>query len=66
MNKTTIEIQARVKAFSREGIRLNRISVDSTGTVRVWDSIAGHYTTVHNMSAATQSRIRKLATQQAQ
>lgn len=61
MNKTTIEIQAKVKAFSNEGVRLNRLSVDANGTVRVWDSIAGHYTTVHNMSAATQSRIRKMA-----
>lgn len=57
----TIEIEAKVKAFTGQGARSHKLSVSPDGTVRVYDSIAGHYTTVHAMSAATQSRVRKLA-----
>lgn len=57
----TIEITARAKAFSSEGVREHKFSVSGDGTVRVWDSVAGHYTTCHSMSPSTQARIRKLA-----
>lgn len=56
----TVEITARAKAFSGQGVRAHRMMI-SDGTVRVWDSIAGHYTTCHVMSAATQRRIARLA-----
>jgi len=56
-----IIIKARAKAFSGENIRQHKFAVASDGTVRVWDSIAGHYTTCHSMTPATQRRIRKLA-----
>lgn len=63
MKNETIEIEAKVKAFSCESsARNHKLSVSPDGTVRVWDDVAGHYTTVHAMSAATQSRIRNLAT----
>jgi hypothetical protein len=41
-----IEITANVRAFSGEGRKSNRIAVDGD-TVRVWDSVAGHFTTCH-------------------
>jgi hypothetical protein len=55
------KITARAKAFSREGVREHRFRIDADGTVRVWDSLAGHFTTCHIMSQATQKRIAKLA-----
>lgn len=63
-NTTTIEIEANVKAFTGQGRRRHKLSISPEGTVRVWDDVAGHYTTCHSMSAATQSRIRKLAQQE--
>ena len=60
--ENSIEFSARAKAFSAEGVRNNKFRVDlDNGTVRVWDSVAGHYTTVHGMSPATEARIRKMA-----
>lgn len=54
-------ITARAKAFSGEGIREYQFAVSEQGTVRVWDAIAGHYTTCHSLSESAQARIRKLA-----
>ena len=54
-------IEMRCKAFSGEGVRMNRVQVSDDGTVRVWDSVAGHYTTCHSMIAAAQYRARKAA-----
>lgn len=62
MNVTTeTKFTARCKAFSTEGVRMNAISVDADGTVRVWDDVARCYTTCHSLSAAAQRRLRKLA-----
>lgn len=58
---TQIEVTARAKAFSRQGVREHQFTVDADGTVRVWDPVAGHYTTCHSMSQATVRRVRKLA-----
>jgi hypothetical protein len=58
----TIYITARAKAFSNEGIKAHKFSVDADGTVRVWDSVAGHYTTCHSLSKSAIRRILKLAT----
>jgi WD40 repeat protein len=58
---SNIEITARAKAFSNEGIKTNYFLVSSDGTVRVWDSVAGYYTTCHSLSKSAESRIRKLA-----
>jgi hypothetical protein len=57
----TIEITARAKAFSNEGIKTHKFSVDADGTVRAWDSVAGHFTTCHSLSKSAEARIRKLA-----
>lgn len=61
MKKT--EITARAKAFSNEGIMTHKFSVEADGTVRVWDSVAAHFTTCHCLSESAQDRIRKLATE---
>ena len=57
----TTEITARAKAFSHEGIKSHKFCVDADGTVRVWDAVAGHYTTFHGLRKSAEARIRKLA-----
>ena len=59
--KTNRTIEAKVKAFTGQGVRTHSLSVSHDGTVRVWDDVAGHYTTCHCMSAVTQTYIRHLA-----
>jgi hypothetical protein len=39
---------------------MNRIAVDGD-TVRVYDSVAGYYVTLHSISKRTQARILKMA-----
>lgn len=57
-----IKITARAKAFSGEGVREHIFSVDlADKNVRVWDSVAGHYTTCHSLTASAKSRVLKLA-----
>lgn len=55
-----IFLKARAKAFSGEGVRLHKFMVED-GIVRVFDSIAGHYTRVHSLSVAAILRILKMA-----
>lgn len=57
----TKTVTIRAKAFATEGVRTNRCVVDADGTMRVYDSVAGHYTTCHSLSAAAIRRIRRLA-----
>jgi hypothetical protein len=54
-------IETRAKAFSGRGIERIKARVDSDGTVRVWDSVAGHYTTCHSLSPSAVRRIRRMA-----
>ena len=44
-------INIRCKAFATEGVKTHKIMVDGS-SVRVWDRVAGHYTTCHSMSKA--------------
>ena len=55
------QIEMRCRAFTATPIQLHRIRVSADGTVRVYDSIAGHYTTCHSLSQGAQRRARKLA-----
>lgn len=66
MTATTSDVivLARARAFSGRPIRLHRFAV-SPGEVRVWDSIAGHYTACHALSPSAIARIRRLARQEA-
>jgi hypothetical protein len=57
MTKITI----RAKAFSCENVKTHTVAVDADGTVRVWDSVAGYYTTCHSLSKSAQAKARKLA-----
>jgi hypothetical protein len=61
MNNQNKTIQVRAKAFSGRGVETISVSIDSDGTVRVYDSIAGHYTVCHSLSRSAQARIRRLA-----
>lgn len=65
-------VTARAKAFSNEGVREHRFAIDPDvilpmsgqrvpGLIRVWDDVAGHYTTCHSLSESAKQRIRKLA-----
>lgn len=58
----TTKITARAKAFSNEGIKSHKFSINADSTVRVWDAVAGYYTTCHCLSKSAEARIRKLAT----
>ena len=51
----------RCRAFRDEGILENRVMVGADGTVRVWDSVAGHYTTCHSMARSARVRARQFA-----
>lgn len=59
--KTDKVITARCKPFRGQGVAEHRLMVEADGTVRVWDEIAGYYTTLHSLSEASQRRIRALA-----
>lgn len=56
---TTIAVRARF--FSGHPIQTRKVSVDSNGTIRVWDEVAGHYTTCHSLTRSAERRIQKLA-----
>lgn len=54
-------LSVRAYAFGGYGIENIQCKVDLDGTVRVYDPIAGHYTTCHSLSPRAQARIRRLA-----
>ena len=58
--KTTTEITTRAKAFSNEGIRAHRFQIEGE-TVRVWDEVAGYFTTCHSLGKSSIRRIRRMA-----
>ena len=61
---TDREIEMRCKAFSvNRSAQVERIMVSADGTVRVYDSVAGHYTRCHVLGSSAQRRARKLASQ---
>jgi hypothetical protein len=51
-------IQIRCKAFIGESVKINKINVDATGAVRVWDSVAGHYTSCHSLTPRSIGKIQ--------
>jgi len=58
--KTEIEVTARAKAFSGQGIRAHKFLIRGN-EVRVWDNVAGHYTNCNALTYAAKARIAKLA-----
>lgn len=55
-----IEISMRCKPFSFR-MKEHHLLVDADGTIRVYDSIAGHYTTCHRLGKYAQSKAIRLA-----
>jgi len=55
------EITMTTKAFSTERKGQYSIAVDADGTVKVYDSIAGHYTTCHAMTERSMAAARRKA-----
>ena len=55
------QIVVRAKAFTGMGIQSLKCLVEGDGTVRVYDSVAGYYTTCHSLSKSAERRIRRLA-----
>lgn len=58
--KAGVVITALAEAFSGEGVREHKMLVDDVN-VRVWDSVAGHYTMCHCLSASAIKRIIRKA-----
>jgi hypothetical protein len=50
-------IQIRCRAFTGDRIKINRISVDGNGLVRVWDSVAGRFTRCHSLTSRSIGKI---------
>lgn len=57
--KNETKLTVRANAFGK--IETIRCLVDADGTIRVWDSVAGHYTTCHSLSESAIRRIQKMA-----
>lgn len=62
--------EARAKAFcGRMEIVKIQVTIETLpitlarvcGIIRVWDPVAGYYTTCHSLSESAKSRIRKIA-----
>lgn len=58
---TPTVLRVRCRAFSNEGVRWNNVMIANDGSVRAWDSVAGHYTHVHCLRGVAQARLRRLA-----
>lgn len=57
-----VHLTVRARFWHGQGITEEAVYVDITdGIVRVWDDIAGHYTTFHSLSKSAIARIRKMA-----
>ena len=54
-------ITVRAKAFAGYGVEEIKALVEPDGTVRVYDDVAGYYTTCHSLSPRAEQRIRRLA-----
>lgn len=58
--KNMKNMQIRCKAFAGGKVAIQKIQVDDKGVIRVWDEIAGHYTTCHSLTNKTIGRINSL------
>jgi len=54
-------ITTRARAFAGQAIRSHKFAIDTDGTVKVWDSVAGHFTACHSLGKSAIARIRKMA-----
>lgn len=58
---TAAEITMQCQPFRSEGRGIYRVRVADDGTVRVYDSVAGHFTLCHNLTAGSQAAARRKA-----
>lgn len=56
-----VKVFARVRAFTGQGPRRHVFAVSPEGVIRVWDPVAGHYTTCWALGPAAVRKIRALA-----
>lgn len=61
MSNKTVVVETRAKAFTGQGVQPILAQVDGENTVRVYDSVARHYTTRHALGKTALARIRRLA-----
>jgi len=54
-------VKTRAKALADRGVCNVRCLVGEDGSVRVWDSMAGHYTSCHALREPAIRRIQRLA-----
>lgn len=54
-------VTIRGRAFTGDRLSSHRCMVSADGAVRVWDSVAGHYTRCHALSESARRRARSLA-----
>lgn len=59
--KPGFQFVARFRAFSGEPVREHKVVVEQDGTVRVYDDVAGHYTTCHSIAPSTLGKLRAYA-----
>ena len=59
-NSAEVEITARAKAFSGEGVKEHKFLVRGN-EIKVWDLIAGHYTNCNALTNSAKNRIARLA-----
>ena len=52
-----IEVRARCKAFSNEGVKNHRILISADKSVLVWEPVAGHFSNCNILSRPTKQRI---------
>lgn len=61
---THVVIEARARAFDFEPARAYRFRVDlADGSIRVWDAVAGYYTSCHVLGPSARSRLVEQARQ---
>ena len=58
-----IQMGFRGKVFAGRGVQTADVRVDDKKAVRVWDEVAGHWTTCHSISERNLREIRKAAQQ---
>lgn len=52
-----VEVKERCRAFSGEPVRLHLVRIYGDRSIRVWDSVAGNFTTCHALTKKAQKRI---------
>jgi hypothetical protein len=57
-SQTTKRFDVTIHKTAGKRLDFTYASVDADGTIRVFDDVAGHYTTCHGLNEATQDKVR--------